>query len=86
MFTKYVSLGSVMGAGMFPILYASMYKALHFPGYPYELYHNPIILVSTLAMSVLIIYLHRQNFKRIMDGNENKLSFKKKVPEDNEEK
>lgn len=77
--TKYVSLGSVMGGGLFPIIYSSMYKALHFPNYPGELYPNPFILVTTLAMSVLIIYLHRHNLKRITNGTENKLSFKKKA-------
>lgn len=84
-FTKYVSLGSVMGAGLFPIIYSSMYKALHFPNYEGELYPNPIILLTTLAMSVLIIYLHRHNLKRITNGTENKLSFKKKAPKDGEE-
>ena len=80
--TKYVSLGSVMGAGLFPVFYCSMYQ-LHFSGYPgEELYPNAFMTIGSLIMAGRVVVLHRKNLKRIMDGTENKVSFKKKVEED----
>ncbi|MCL2566225.1 MAG: glycerol-3-phosphate 1-O-acyltransferase PlsY [Defluviitaleaceae bacterium] len=63
--TKYISLASLTLGAMMPIV-------LHFLGYPTE-----EVLVS-LVISVLIWYLHRENIGRLLRGEENKFSFKKK--------
>lgn len=67
--TKMVSLGSVSAAILFPIL---------------TLYINNYYIVSGnyvifgVLMALLVIYNHRSNIKRIMEGNENRLNFSKK--------
>ena len=66
--TKYLSLGSVTCVGIFPLV----------------LYRNDIVLVDrflrlmiSLIIMGIIIYMHRTNIKRIMDGTESKFKFKK---------
>ena len=67
--TKIVSLGSISAAVLFPVLTLFI--------------HNNYItqgsyFVFGIIMAVIIVYNHRSNLKRILEGNENKLSFKKK--------
>jgi len=70
---KYISLGSVIAAAVFPviiIILAAGLKDWHF---------NilwPLILAAVVLCS-LVIYLHRSNIKRLIDGNENKILQKK---------
>jgi len=75
--TKYISLGSVMGFMIYPLLLNRM-TGIGF--------HN---LIAILIMA-LIVFLHRANIKRLMNGTESKFSFKKKgereVNEELEEK
>ena len=69
--SRYVSLGSVLGAVLFVIL------ALVFNTSDTEF----IIFAATLAL--LAIYMHRSNISRLIAGKENKLSFgSKKAQED----
>ena len=58
--SKYVSLGSIIALCLSPIL---MY-----------LFHQPIayIVYCTIG-AVYIVYLHRENIKRLLAGNENKV-------------
>ena len=69
--TKMVSMGSIGAAILFPIL--TLFIDEHFivpaSGMKYFIY--------SLLLALLVIFLHRENIKRIMNGNENKLSFKK---------
>lgn len=59
-FTKYVSVGSIIAISASPVI---MY-----------LMHNPICYVIYCILAALyIIYLHRENIKRLMAGNENKV-------------
>lgn len=58
--SKYVSLGSML-AGIAVFIYSFLYE------------ETPIIILS-LIISVLVIILHRQNIKRILNGTENKIS------------
>ena len=67
--TKYVSLGSVMCMALYPILLNSL-------GYPIGAKGFPVIIALILA--ALIIFMHRENIKRIMNGTESKISFSKK--------
>ncbi|MBE5805314.1 MAG: glycerol-3-phosphate 1-O-acyltransferase PlsY [Clostridiales bacterium] len=66
--TKMVSLGSIMAAVLFPILTV-------FITYNYITDGNYILF--GIAMAVLVVFNHRANLKRIYNGTENRLSFKK---------
>lgn len=66
--TKMVSLGSIMAAILFPILTVFIHENYLASG-------NYIIL--GIALGLLVVFNHRSNLKRILEGNENKLSFKK---------
>ncbi|MGI6622193.1 MAG: glycerol-3-phosphate 1-O-acyltransferase PlsY [Clostridiaceae bacterium] len=61
--TRYVSLGSMVCAAIFPI------AAL--------ILNEPLFMVLTgAALAVLIIWRHKANIERLISGNETKLSFK----------
>lgn len=66
--TKMVSLGSIMTAILFPILTIFIHENFIASG-------NYIIF--GIALGLLVVFNHRANLKRILEGNENKLSFKK---------
>lgn len=63
--TKYVSLGSVLGATLF-IIFALIFK-LSDTGY----------VVFTLFLALLAIYRHKANIVRLVKGTESKLTDKK---------
>ena len=71
--TKYVSLGSVAGVGLYPVAIRGFQAVL----YPAQPLHG-LISLSAVALAILIIWCHRANLKRIMDRTENQISFKKK--------
>lgn len=62
--TRWVSLGSILAATLFPIL--TIFMTDNFGG-----------KVISILIGVLVIFNHRTNIKRLKDGTENKLSFKK---------
>lgn len=66
--TKMVSLGSIMAAILFPILTIFIHNNYLVSG-------NYIIF--GIALGLLVVFNHRTNLKRILEGNENKLSLKK---------
>lgn len=58
--TKYVSVGSIIAVALAPVL---MF-----------VFHQPIAYVIYCAIgAIYIIYLHRENIKRLMKGEENKV-------------
>lgn len=61
--TKYVSLGSVVGISMSPVIMI--------------LLKNKAGIIVTLFLSISAIYTHRQNIKRLLDGTERKIGEKK---------
>jgi glycerol-3-phosphate acyltransferase PlsY len=61
--TRYLSLGSVVAAGLFPL---ACWMILH-PDWP--------ILASAAAAACLIIYRHADNIRRIRAGNERVFRF-----------
>lgn len=67
-FTRMVSLGSIMAAILFPVL--TIFIAQN-----YLVEGNYIIF--GIVVAVLVVFNHRSNVKRILEGKENKLSFKK---------
>lgn len=71
--TKYISLGSVMGALLYPIIltsFGSFTEAI-------PALNSPAKLISCFAIVALIVFNHRSNIKRLYEGKENKFSFKK---------
>ena len=64
--TRYVSLGSVLGATAFAIFFGVMYV------------HKPVIMIGGIFLGVLAVFMHRGNIVRLCKGNERKLSFGKK--------
>lgn len=66
--TKYVSLGSLLGAVSIPVLIALFYK-----GHPDYLH----MIVLTVVFAILAFYKHRENIKRLLNGTERKFKFHK---------
>lgn len=69
--TRFVSLGSVLAAFAFPILVFFSNKI------PF-LSDCQGMFVFSLILAIIVIIKHRTNIVRLIHGNENKLSFKKK--------
>lgn len=67
--TRMVSLGSISAAVLFPILTIFIKEHYLVEGK---------YLIFGIIMAGFIIFNHRSNVKRILDGTENKLRFKKK--------
>jgi len=63
--TRYVSLGSCWAGASFPFVSAFVYQ-------------NWAAIVLSLICGGLVLWQHRGNIKRLIAGNENKLSFKRK--------
>ncbi len=71
--SKYVSLGSILGALTVPatlIIRENLFNS-HIEGY-----HT--LLPFVFAIAFLIIFTHRKNVVRILNGTENRISFRKK--------
>ena len=68
--TRMVSLGSIAAAVLYPVL--TMFLSNE----------NFIIpgnyLIYSIIIAVIVVFNHRSNVKRLLNGTENKLSFKKK--------
>ncbi|MEG2295867.1 MAG: glycerol-3-phosphate 1-O-acyltransferase PlsY [Oscillospiraceae bacterium] len=68
---KIVSLTSIIGAIAYPFL---TYFTLMFTGKPYKL-----ASVFACLFSFIIIYMHRENIKRLLDGTEHRFGKNSKV-------
>jgi glycerol-3-phosphate acyltransferase PlsY len=64
--TRYVSLGSLWAGASFPFISWYCYPSV------------PIVILAFLCGG-LVVWQHRSNIKRLLGGNENKLSFHKKT-------
>lgn len=69
LFFGYISLGSIAAAAMLPA-FVFIYGE---GGYLY------LVQALALAGAVFIIYKHKDNIKRLIDGTENKFEFKKEA-------
>ena len=68
--TQMVSLGSCAAAILFPVL--TLFIKQHFiveDGSGYFIY--------SIILAVIVLYNHRENIKRMLNGTENRISFKK---------
>ena len=77
--TKYVSLGSVMCALLYPVILNTVNNEIL---YPYLIAlgvtkFGPDVLFAVL-MAIFVVVMHRENIKRLIAGNESKVSFGKK--------
>lgn len=66
--TKYVSLASIMCVMIWPLFLSQMETTLGAP-----------VLIS-LVIAALVVFMHRSNIKRLLRGEENKISLGKKKP------
>ena len=61
--TRFVSLGSIMAIMLFPLFNSIFYTEEGF------------ITLSAFAIMLLVVFLHRENIKRLMASKESKISF-----------
>jgi len=67
---RMMSLGSMMGSISLPITVFLTYNT-----------EKPVLLIFSLFLSLMILYTHRSNIKRIIKGTENRIWFRKKPEE-----
>ena len=72
--TRMVSLGSCMAAILFPVL--TLFINEHYTVLT-EGKSGNVYFIYSVIMAIIVLYNHRSNIKRILNGTENKLSFKK---------
>ena len=70
--TKMVSVGSIAAAILFPILVAFIDQNYIVP----TSNSNWSYLIFSIIIALLVIFNHRENIQRILNGTENKISFK----------
>lgn len=63
--TRWISLGSILGAISFPISMVIFYR-------------DPILIAMAFGMAAAVVFMHRANIVRMLHGEENKFSFKSK--------
>lgn len=64
--TRFVSVSSMLAGISIPVLFVSVFgRNLHE-------YRQPTAIVFTIAIAILVVYTHRKNIKRLIDGNETK--------------
>lgn len=68
--TKYVSLGSMLGALAFPIQIA-------FNSWNVNPNQDPYYLAFACALFLILVFTHRHNIQRLLKGTENKFGTKK---------
>jgi glycerol-3-phosphate acyltransferase PlsY len=62
--SKYISLGSILSALLFPLIFGWM---MHPP--------QPLLLAAVFG-ALLVTWRHKANIRRLLAGNENKFSLK----------
>ena len=71
--TKYVSLASIFTALVSPVIVHNFVRAKYGSGH--------LGLVFLIIQCLLVVFLHRGNIKRLLNGTESKFAFKKKKTE-----
>ena len=89
--TKYVSLGSVFGGVLYPVILHGYFKYLgalinpHLAEGDMPFLQNGMIALASIIAAILIVWCHRANLQRISDRTENKISFKKTLVDQKKE-
>lgn len=68
--TKMVSMGSVGAAILFPVLTLFIHTN-------YTVSEGSSYLIYSIILAIIVAFNHRSNIQRILNGTENKISFKK---------
>ena len=68
--TRFISLGSIISAMLFPLI------AYSFRGFWGT--DGGFIPLSAVMIGAFVVFMHRENIKRLLEGKESKVSFKKK--------
>ena len=76
-FTKYVSLGSIAAACFYPLILYNILQSRYG--------HGNLSVIFVFLTCILIVWLHRENIKRLSEGKENKFSFSKGAKKKNNE-
>jgi glycerol-3-phosphate acyltransferase PlsY len=71
--SKYVSLASIISTIYCPI--ATLLMSCIVDGYSFG--RSFIYMLLSIPMAAMVIWMHRSNIQRLIDGNENKFSFNK---------
>ncbi len=69
-FTKYISLASISAALFYPLVLYNIMKSRFGSG--------DLRILFVLVQCLLVVYLHRENIKRLLEGKESKFQWKKK--------
>ena len=69
--TRYVSLGSIMGLVLYPIMLNAFSHA-------YDPPRNSTACMISVLMACLVVFMHRENIKRLREGRESKLELGKR--------
>ncbi len=72
--TKYVSLSSICAALIYPMILYNMLNV--------RMGGSDLRVVFVMATCILVVVLHKENIKRLIEGKENKFSFKKSKQKD----
>lgn len=67
--SRYVSLGSISAAVAFPLTMLARHNIFHA-----ELQGYHTLIFFSIGISLLLIYTHRQNIRRLLDGTEHRLT------------
>ncbi len=70
--TKYVSVSSIMGAGAAPFAIFFMSLIVDGAGFGRSL----LYMLLCIPMAGMVVYMHRSNIERYMEGTESKFTFK----------
>ncbi len=70
--TKYISLGSIVCAGLMPFVIQGYMEIMGGEGN-----YHPVITAICIFIAVIVIVSHRTNIKRLLRGEENKFHFNK---------
>ncbi len=66
--TRYVSLASIMSVMLFPFVHHKVY-------YVSPEQNEAAITIAAFAIMLLVVFMHRENIKRLLEGKESKISF-----------
>jgi glycerol-3-phosphate acyltransferase PlsY len=72
--SRFVSLGSILGAIAVPLTLIIRENVFNVNVQGYD-----TLLPFVIFLSLLVVFTHRKNVVRLLNGNENKVSFKKKI-------
>ena len=73
--TRMVSVESIAAAILFPVL--TLFVNMHMLQSNYIVTQGSGYLIYSIILAALVIFNHRTNIQRILNGEENKISFKK---------